>query len=190
MRSKPSGYGLSALQAFTANGTMAHLRREFRIAVPCSLLLVARFKIGHTPRKNRPYRSQPPASSHIVQSANVRKGQKSPIFRIRVPCNHTTYPRKMQAFFQNFFKKFLGRNPLCFIGFPTQFLVLRCKHRALYVWRRQGLYRFWGLLAVFSRPTPSVFACGESTSLKEGGFYGSSLRRGSKSRNGHLRPSA
>ena len=28
--------------------------------------LIARFEIGHTPRKNRPNRSQPPASTHII----------------------------------------------------------------------------------------------------------------------------
>ena len=32
-------------------------------------ILVARFKIGHTPRKNRLNQPQPPASSHIVSQS-------------------------------------------------------------------------------------------------------------------------
>ena len=54
-------------------------------SVPPSVLhavfVVARFEIGHTPRKNRPAkRPQPPASSHIVQSAIAAKRAHFPLY--------------------------------------------------------------------------------------------------------------
>ena len=43
-----------------------------RTTTLCTQYSFARFEIGHTPRKNRLQKPQPPASSHIVQSALPR----------------------------------------------------------------------------------------------------------------------
>ena len=62
---KPSKLALSGLCALEIS---AWFRAPLHTGSRFASIVVARFKIGHTPRKNRLSQPQPPASSHICRS--------------------------------------------------------------------------------------------------------------------------